>query len=125
MEAFRYRSASTYYDAGKVGTDGTNWWKTTDQIRNYSSLAIGGILALTSLASAFGGQTLLNAQAWGILGLVGGLVGLAPVLLPPRRRRPKRAKKVKKARRTPRVKRAKKVKKARRMPRKRLKSETD
>ena len=76
MEAFRYRSASTYYDAGKVGTDGTNWWKTTDQIRNYSSLAIGGILALTSLASAFGGQTLLNAQAWGILGLVGGLVGL-------------------------------------------------
>merc|ERR1719410_331508 len=76
MEAFRYRSASTYYDAGKVGTSGTNWWKTTDQIRNYSSLAIGGILALTSLASAFGGQTLLNAQAWGILGLVGGLVGL-------------------------------------------------
>ena len=51
----------------------------------------------------------------------------APVLLPPRRRRPKRAKKVKKAkaRRTPRVKRAKKVKKARVMPRKRLKSETD
>ena len=76
MEAFRYRSASTYYDAGKVGTSGTNWWKTTDQIRNYSSLAIGGILALTSLASAFGGQTLLNAQAWGILSLVGGLVGL-------------------------------------------------
>ena len=44
--AFRYRSASDYYDAAKIGTD-TNWWKLSDQIRLYGGLAIFIPLSIT------------------------------------------------------------------------------
>jgi len=77
LQAFRYRSDANYYTSGKVGTDGTNYWELSDQIRNFSKLGLGGILAVTSILSAVGGMTLLNYQAWTILGLVGMVAGMA------------------------------------------------
>merc|ERR1712109_339717 len=44
MVAFRYRSESSFYDNGKIG----------DQLRNFGSLGVGSVLALTSLLATFG-----------------------------------------------------------------------
>merc|ERR1719210_1099822 len=76
MMAFRYRSASNFYDSGKIGDD-TNWWKLADQIRNFSSLGVGGILALTSLMASFDIANSINMMAWQYLGLGSMLAGLA------------------------------------------------
>jgi len=79
LMAFRYRaeykvSGTTVkpYDAGKIGSN-TNYWQLADQIRNFSYLGIGGVLALTSLMATFGVAVGLNAQAWMWLGLIGTL----------------------------------------------------
>jgi len=76
MMAFRYRSASNYYDSGKIGDD-TNWWKLADQIRNFSSLGVGGVLALTSLLASFDIANSVNMMAWQYLGLGSMLAGMA------------------------------------------------
>merc|ERR1711899_226192 len=46
MDAFRYRSDSKYYDDAKDDSF-TNWWKTSDIIRLYGGLALGGTLFVT------------------------------------------------------------------------------
>jgi len=76
LAAFRYRSESNFYDSGKIG-DETNWWKLGDQIRNFSGLGVGGVLALTSLLSAFGIANSVNMMAWQFLGLGSALASLA------------------------------------------------
>jgi len=77
LEAFRYRSASKYYDSYKIGSD-TNYFKLSDQIRNFTYLGIGGCLATTSLLAAFGIATGLNLLVWMLFGgIVGGLAGIA------------------------------------------------
>lgn len=82
FEGLRYRKDVTisgvkfeYYTSGKVN-NGTNWWKLSDQIRNFSYLGIGGVLALTSLMAAFGIATGINALAWMYLGGAGVLIEL-------------------------------------------------
>ena len=63
LEAFRYRSASTYYDFAKIDTD-SNLYKTSDTIRLYGGVAIGGLLTVTSLMAVLGISPLLNGMAW-------------------------------------------------------------
>lgn len=63
LDAFRFRSKSTYYDFAKIGDD-TNYYKLGDQVRLYSGLAIGGILTITSLLSAFGIAQNFNGLTW-------------------------------------------------------------
>ena len=53
LEAFRYRSSSTYYDFAKIGSD-TNWYKTSDQVRLYGGVALGGLMTIAGLMGAFG-----------------------------------------------------------------------
>ena len=85
LEGFRYRTEITvssvkydYYTIGKVNTtvNSTNYWETSQMIRNFSSLGIGGVLMLTSLMAAFGVATSLNVMAWTFLGLAGALAGM-------------------------------------------------
>ena len=63
LNAFRYKSASTYYDFAKIGDD-TNYYKLSDQIYNYAGVALGGTLTLTSLLAAFGIAADINGYAW-------------------------------------------------------------
>lgn len=63
LKAFRYNSVSTFYDGFKIGDD-TNWYKLADQLGNYSAIAIGGILTLTSLMAAAGIAQGVNGLAW-------------------------------------------------------------
>ena len=42
---FRYQAGDSYFDAGKVL--GTNWWKLTNQFKNYSYLILWSIAAVT------------------------------------------------------------------------------
>lgn len=79
LEALRYRSASTYYDFAKIDTD-SNLYKTSDSVRLYGGLAIGGLLTVTSLMAVLGISPLLNGMAWmyGSLAMmvVGMIVGV-------------------------------------------------
>merc|ERR1711971_1063053 len=70
MDAFRYRSKSDYYDGAKIGTD-TNWWKSSDMIRLWGGIALGGTLFVTQLLATFGIAVNLNAMIWGLAGLIG------------------------------------------------------
>ena len=45
-------------------------------LRNYSALAIGGILSVTSLMAAFGIAVPINGQAWMWLGLAGWVMDM-------------------------------------------------
>ena len=83
FEAFRYRTDVTlsgttwnYYKTFGVVNNGTNWWETTQMLRNYTFLGVGGVLMLTSLLAAFGIATQLNVMAWMLIGLAGGIAGL-------------------------------------------------
>ena len=69
----RYRSKSTYYDDAKIGTD-TNWWKTSDQLRNYGGLVLFGTLAVTQLLAMFGIAVPLNGTLWMLGGGLGGMI---------------------------------------------------
>jgi len=75
LEAFRYRSASTYYDGGKIGDD-TNYWKLSEQIRLFGGLGLGGLLTVTSLMALVGGGAVMNVQMWELAMMIGGLLGL-------------------------------------------------
>ena len=76
MMALRYRSESSFYDSGKIGDD-SNFWKLGDQLRNFSSLGIGSVLALTSLLATFGIANSVNMMAWEYLGLGSMLLSVA------------------------------------------------
>ena len=76
MVAFRYRSESSFYDKGKIGDD-SNWWKLGDQLRNFGSLGVGSVLALTSLLATFGIANSVNMMAWEYLGLGSMLLSVA------------------------------------------------
>ena len=88
LEGFRYRTDITvsgttykYYDTlGKVN-NGTNWWETSQMVRNFGYLGVGGVLMLTSLLAAFGIATNLNLMMWGLLGFAGALAGMAVQIL--------------------------------------------
>jgi len=73
--AFRYRSDSKFYHAGKIGSD-TNWWQLADQVRLYGGLSVGSVLAVTSLMAMFGISNSLNMMAWRFFGLGSMLLGL-------------------------------------------------
>jgi len=73
MDAFRYRSASDYYDGAK-SDNMTNWWKTSDMIRLYGGVALGGTLFVTSLLATFGIAVPLNGLIWMLGGGLGGMI---------------------------------------------------
>lgn len=73
LQAFRYRSAATYYDGVKIGDD-TNWWKLTDTVRFYGMMGISGVLMITQLLATLGIMVPLNAYLWMILGGLGGMI---------------------------------------------------
>lgn len=73
LEAFRYRSASTYYDSAKI-LDTDEYYKLSDTVKFYGGLAVGGILAVTQLLAIFGIAVPLNATVWMYLGGFGGLL---------------------------------------------------
>lgn len=61
LEAFKWRkdyvisgTTTKYYAAGEYDAYMTEWWKLSDMARNYGVLAIGGMLALTSMLAALG-----------------------------------------------------------------------
>ena len=76
MQGIRYRSASDYYDGVKIGTD-TNWWKSSDMIRIWGGVALGGTLAVTQLLATLGIMVNLNAAIWMLAGLIGLGLGVA------------------------------------------------
>ena len=73
MYAFRYRSATNYYDS-VLYTGDTNYWKTGDLIRLYGGLAIGGLLATTQLLALLGIAVPLNTMVWFLVGGLGGMI---------------------------------------------------
>jgi hypothetical protein len=73
MMAFRYRSASTYYDSA-LYTGDTNYWKLGDQMRLFGGLAIGGLLAVTQLLATLGIAVGLNGTVWMLVGGLGGMI---------------------------------------------------
>ena len=68
LQAFRYQSKTDYYKIGEIGGD-TNWWKLASQVGNFGNMAVGGILALTSLMAAAGIAVGVNGLAWMYLGI--------------------------------------------------------
>ena len=76
MEVIRYRSDSKYYDGYKM-TGKTEYFKLSDQIRNFASMGIGLTLGITSILAAFGIAVGVNAMLWGWLGLAAWLAGSA------------------------------------------------
>ena len=80
MQIIRYRSDSKYYDTFKI-TDKTDYYKLSDQIRNFSALGIGLTLGVTSILAAFGIAVGVNAMLWGILGMVAWGAGIAVNIL--------------------------------------------
>ena len=74
LEVIRYRSDSKFYDSYKM-TGKTEYFKLSDQIRNFASLGIGLTLGITSILAAFGIATGVNAMLWGILGLAAWAAG--------------------------------------------------
>ena len=80
MQVIRYRSDSKYYDTYKI-TNKTDYFKLSDQIRNFSALGIGLTLGVTSILAAFGIAVGVNAMLWGILGLVAWGAGIVVGIL--------------------------------------------
>ena len=80
MQVIRYRSDSKYYDAYKM-TGKTEYYKLSDQIRNFAALGIGLTLGVTSILAAFGIAVGVNAMLWGLLGLVAWGAGVAVGIL--------------------------------------------
>ena len=83
LEGFRYRTDITvsgttynYYKTLGVVNNSTNWWETSQMVRNYTFLAVGGVLMLTSLLAAFGIATQLNVMMWGLMGFGGAIAGM-------------------------------------------------
>jgi len=75
LDTFRYKSASTYYDAGSVL--GTNWWKMSNQLSSYSGLVLWGLATITQLLSMLDWETgvIANLVVWTIgLGQIGMLL---------------------------------------------------
>lgn len=69
MKLFRYRSASGFYDAGKMGSK-TNFWQIANLVGDYSQLAIFGVAAVTQILSMAGLFSSINYTVWkyGIIG---------------------------------------------------------
>ena len=64
MQVTRYRSASTFYDIGKLGDNSTNYWKLSDQVRLYGILGIFGTAFVTQLLSTLGIAAGINLRVW-------------------------------------------------------------
>ena len=80
MQVIRYRSDSKYYDTFKMSGK-TEYYKLSDQIRNFAALGIGLTLGVTSILAAFGIAVGVNAMLWGLLGLVAWGSGVAVGIL--------------------------------------------
>ena len=80
LSLFRYRSSTTYYDAGEVL--GTNYWKQANQLSSYFWLGAFSLAAFTQLLSMFGIANMINIYVWMLLlEGIGGLVGLVTTVM--------------------------------------------
>ena len=80
MQVIRYRSDSKFYDTFKISGK-TEYYKLSDQIRNFAAMGIGLTLGVTSILAAFGIAVGVNAMLWGLLGLVAWGAGVAVGIL--------------------------------------------
>jgi len=56
LEAFRFRSLSTYYENGKLGNKETNYWELANTLYLYSGILIWSIAAVVMLLELFIGS---------------------------------------------------------------------
>ena len=77
---FRLRSASTYYDAGKILS--TNYWSLAGLVFDWGGLGLVGLVFLTQLMAIFGLFTSLNLFMWTVfLGSIGTLYQMTIAVL--------------------------------------------
>ena len=82
MQVTRYRSASTFYDIGKLGDNSTNYWKLSDQVRLFGILGIFGTAFVTQLLSTLGIAAGVNLRVWiFVVGLGGAAVAMTVSIL--------------------------------------------
>ena len=67
---FRYRSSTTYYDAGDALT--TNYWELLNMLWNYFTIGWMGIATITQLLSMLGIAAEINLMVW----MYGGVVNM-------------------------------------------------
>ena len=80
LDLFRYRSSSTYFDAGDI--TGTNYWRLSYQIGAYGGLASWIVLAISQLISMFGYGNEMNLMLWmSVAPAVGALVRMGQGIL--------------------------------------------
>ena len=75
MTTFRYRSSSTYYDAGDVLS--TNYWKMANLYGSYFWIGGMGIVTITQFLAIFGIANQINLYVWTGLDWIGLLVSIA------------------------------------------------
>jgi len=74
METLRYRTVSSYYDAGYLGNKAsTNFWKLANDIFLWGGFGIWSTATFTQLLAVFGVAEGLNffVWEWGVLGIFG------------------------------------------------------
>ena len=64
LEAFRFRSLSTYYEYGKLGSNETNYWELGNTIYLYGGIVIWSVAAVTSIMELFGSANI--EMVWGL-----------------------------------------------------------
>ena len=65
LEAFRFRSLSTYYEYGKLGSNETNYWELGNTIYLYGGIVIWSLAAVTSILEFFVGAANMQ-MVWGL-----------------------------------------------------------
>ena len=83
LDTFRYRNTTTsYYTLGdtaqtiSTSTGATNYWKTASQIKSYSFLAVGTVMAITQILSMTGSMAATNLMVWTYGGMILNVTGL-------------------------------------------------
>jgi hypothetical protein len=91
LKAFRYRSTTGFYDAGKgldatdagKGLDykGPNWWSLMNMLNDYGNLALWSVLGIFNLISTFGIAVPLNGMVWGYASFIFAILNLVVMIV--------------------------------------------
>lgn len=79
LQTFRYRSDSTYYDAGDAVSP--NYWKLLNQAWGYWAIAFMGIASITQLLSMLGIAAEINVMVWMYGGMIDMVISLVSTLV--------------------------------------------
>ena len=79
LQQYRYRSDSTYYDAGDAIS--TNYWQYLNDLWNYFTIAFMGVASITQLLSMLGIAAEINVMVWMYGGLADMVVSLVSMLV--------------------------------------------